>query len=77
MKEYLRLLGENACYDEQYCQIALGQVKTHRIKAASTTSNKKRIEANINGNFNNTEFINLIRDMMLEHTEELDELLDL
>ncbi len=37
----------------------------------------RRIEANRNGKFNNTEFVNLIRDMMLKHTEELDELLDL
>ena len=40
MKEYQRLLGENACYDEQYCYIALGQVKTVSNQAASATSIK-------------------------------------
>ncbi len=40
MKEYLQLLGQNACYDEQYCYIALGQVKTVSNQAASATSIK-------------------------------------
>jgi hypothetical protein len=54
--------------------LALGQVKTVSNQAASASS----IKANRNGNFNNTEFINLIRDMMYRrHTEELDKLLDL
>ena len=71
--EYLCLLGENAYYDEQYCKITLGQVKIHQIKQLKQLL-LKRIEDNKKGNFNNDEFINLIRDMMLKHTEELDDL---
>ena len=76
MKEYLQLLGENECYDHQFCYIALGQVKMHQIKQLAQLL-LKGIEANRNGKLNNTEFINSIRDMMLKHAEELDELLDL
>jgi hypothetical protein len=76
MKEYLQLLGENECYDQQFCYIAFGQVKIHQTKQLMKLL-LKGIEANRNGKFNNTEFVNSIRDMMLKHTEELEELLDL
>jgi hypothetical protein len=76
MDEYLCLLDEKVYYDEQYCNIALGQVKIHQIKQLKQFL-LKGVEDNKKGNFNNDEFINLIRDMMLKQTEELDELLDL
>ena len=76
MDEYLCLLDEKVYYDEQYCNIALGQVKIHQIKQLKQFL-LKGVEDNKKGNFNNDEFINLIRDMMLKQTEELDELLNL
>ena len=54
----------------------LGQAKIHQINQLKQLL-LKEIEDNKKDNFNNDEFINLIRDIMLKHTEELDELLNL